>query len=251
MASQAGGGGAWYPPSVEGDLVFWGTANPYPYGGSKRYPNGDAYSGADLYTDSLLAIDARRGRLRWFDQVTKHDIRDYDFEDPPIVVSAAGSTRVIGAGKAGLVVAWNARTHQRVWVAKVGLRLHDRGPLPLRRIEVCPGLLGGVETPMAAADGLVFVPVVDLCMKGSAVGYEALGGVDVSKGRGELVALNAVTGARVWERRLAGPDFGCATVANGVVFTSTSTERSARLTCAAGRLFGASDWPRVSTRARR
>ena len=59
------------------------------------------------------------------------------------------------------------------------------------------------------------MPVVDLCMRGSAVGYESLGGVDVAaRGRGEFVALDAATGERVWSRRLPQPVFGCATAAS-------------------------------------
>ena len=48
-----------------------------------------------------------------------------------------------------------------------------------------------------------------------------LGRVNVGHGRGELVALDAATGKRLWVDRLPRPDFGCATVARGVVFTST------------------------------
>ena len=51
-------------------------------------PNGAAYRGPALYTDSLLAFDGRTGGLRWFDQVTPHDVRDYDFAVPPILVRA-------------------------------------------------------------------------------------------------------------------------------------------------------------------
>jgi outer membrane protein assembly factor BamB len=86
---------------------------------------------------------------------------------------------------------------------------------------VCPGLLGGVETPMAYADGRLFVPVVDLCGWGSAVAQQKLTSVHPRRGRGRLVALDAKTGRTVWERRLPSPNFGCATVANDVVFTST------------------------------
>jgi outer membrane protein assembly factor BamB len=74
---------------------------------------------------------------------------------------------------------------------------------------------------MAYADNRVFVPVVDLCMEGSARGYVPLGRVNVAHGRSELVALDAATGRRLWVDRLPQPDFGCATVAHGVVFTST------------------------------
>ena len=214
---EAGGGGAWYPPSVAGGRVYWGTANPYPYGGTRKHPNGSAFAGPALYTDSLLVVDAATGRLRWFDQVTPHDVRDHDFQLPPILAG----TSVIGSGKGGLVVAWDAETHRRLWTVRVGVHRNDTGPLSRRRVQVCPGLLGGVETPMALADGAVFVPVVDLCSPGSAYGYEPLARLDVSQGRGELVALDARTGRRRWRVRLPAPDFGCATAASGVVFTST------------------------------
>ena len=215
---EAGGGGAWETPSVAGDTVFWGISNPYPYGGSRAHPNGGAYAGAALYTDSLVAIDSVTGHLAWYDQVTPHDVRDYDFQLPPVL----GRDAVFGAGKAGLVVAWDRSTHARLWQTAVGVHRNDRGPLPRRKVSVCPGLLGGVLTPMASSGGRLFVPVVDLCMRGSAVGYEPLEGVNVSRrGTGELVALDAATGAKAWTLRFPKPDFGCATVADGVVFTST------------------------------
>jgi alcohol dehydrogenase (cytochrome c) len=214
---EAGGGGAWYPPSVGGGEVFWGTANPTPFGGSRAHPNGGAYAGRALYTDSLLVLDAFTGRLRWYDQVTRHDVRDYDFQLSPVLAQGL----VIGAGKAGLVIAWNRRTHRRVWQVRVGVHRNDTGPLAPRPVPVCPGLFGGVETPAAYADGTLFVPVVDLCMKGSAYGYESLAHVDPSRGRGELVALDAANGDRLWSRALTAPDFGCATAGDGVVFTST------------------------------
>ncbi len=222
---EAGGGGAWYPPSVGGGEVFWGTGNPTPFGGSKQHPNGGAYAGRALYTDSLLVLDAATGHLRWFDQVTRHDVRDYDFQLSPVLAATGGKRLVIGAGKAGLVIAWDRGTHRRLWQVEVGLHRNDSGPLPTRPVSVCPGLFGGVETPIAYAQGTVFVPVVDLCMKGSAYGYPSLATVDPARGRGALVALDAATGARRWARALPGPDFGCATVGGGIVFTSTYTGR--------------------------
>src|SRR5438094_234533 len=117
----AGGGGAWETPSVADGEVFWGTSNPYPYGGSRAHPNGGAYAGAALYTDSLVALDAKTGKLAWYDQVTRHDVRDYDFQLPPVLGSAGGREEVFGAGKAGLVVAWDRATHQRLWQTEVGV----------------------------------------------------------------------------------------------------------------------------------
>jgi alcohol dehydrogenase (cytochrome c) len=221
VPAEAGGGGAWETPSVGGGEVYWGMSNPYPYGGTRAHPNGGAF-GRALYTDSLLVTGARSGGISWFDQLTPHDVRDYDFQLPPILGLAGGTAAVFGAGKAGVVVAWDRKTHRRLWQAKVGVHRSDHGPLPAKPVSVCPGLLGGVETPMALSGGRLFVPVVDLCMSGSAVGYEPLAGVNVGKrGRGELVALDASTGRTDWTLRLPQADFGCATVANGVVFTST------------------------------
>ena len=186
--ARPGGGGAWYPPSVAAGTAYWGIANPYPYGGTQQEPNGGAFAGPALYTDSLVAV-APGGTVAWYDQVTRHDVRDYDFQLSPVLATLGGRSLVFGAGKAGIVVAWDRTSHRRVWQAKVGVHLNDTGPLPRQRTTVCPGLLGGAETPMAYARGTLFVPVVDLCMRGSSVGYEDVDRVDVPKrGRGELVA---------------------------------------------------------------
>jgi outer membrane protein assembly factor BamB len=218
MPMQAGGGGIWYPVSIDGDgRLYLGTANPGPWGGTPELPNGGAFPGRALYTDSLVVLDARSGRLLWHDQVTPHDVRDYDFQATPIL---AGD-RVIGAGKGGRVIAWDRETRQRLWTASVGLHRNDVGPLPRRTVPVCPGLLGGVETPMAFADDRVLVPVVDLCVPESAVTTTSLDKVDPERGKGQLVALDAATGKRLWTRRFPSANFGCATVANDVVFTST------------------------------
>ena len=215
---ESGGGGIWYPVSIDPEgRLYAGIANPTPWGGTPERPNGAAFPGPARYTDSLVVLDARTGRLLWFDQVTPHDVRDQDFEATPIVAGDA----VIGAGKGGRVIAWGRESRRRRWTATVGVHLNDAGPLPRRRVTVCPGLLGGVETPMAFAAGRVFVPVVDLCGWGSAVSRQDYTSVDPTKGRGRLVALDAASGHALWERRLPSPVLGCATVAGDVVFTST------------------------------
>ena len=49
--------------SRDGD-VYWGTTNPYPYGGKRAHPNGGAYGGAALYTDSLARHRRRDAAAR-------------------------------------------------------------------------------------------------------------------------------------------------------------------------------------------
>ena len=173
----------------------------------------------------MIAIDGRTGHLRWYDQVTSHDVRDHDFQLPPILATVPIGTKqrnvIFGAGKAGIVIAWDTDTHKRLWRALVGRHLNDAGPLPPRTVMVCPGLLGGVETPMAYAAGRLFVPVVDYCSHGSASGYQAIDTLAPTAGTGELLAFDATNGHLLWKRALPQPDFGCATAADGVVFTST------------------------------
>jgi outer membrane protein assembly factor BamB len=240
IPKEAGGGGAWWPVSVDGDgRVYVGTSNPYPWGGTNEHPNGGAYAGAALYTDSLVVLDGRTGRLLWYDQVLAHDVRDYDFGSTPILatltVNGSRTPIVLGAGKGGQVVAWNRDTHRRLWAAKVGKHLHDIGPLPPKPVEVCPGLLGGIVSPMAYADGRVYVPVVNLCMRGSSTGYPKGLAIDYSKGTGEVVALDAASGTRLWRRSFPRAIFACATVANDVVFTASYVGRIYALSASTGR----------------
>lgn len=230
---KAGGGGAWYPLSVDerGD-VYVGNSNPDPWGGSPRYPNGALFAGATLYTDSLLVLSGRTGTLRWFDQVTRHDIRDYDFQDSPILTPRG----VFGAGKAGRVVAWDRATHRRLWTRAVGTHLHDLGLLPRRPTTVCPGLLGGVLTPMAYAGGRLFVPVVELCSRESAVASPNAFARPASEGHGVVYALDARTGRTVWRRALGSAPFGCATVARDAVIVPTYDGRVTVFAARSGRV---------------
>jgi alcohol dehydrogenase (cytochrome c) len=242
VPKDAAGGGAWWPGSVDAQgRLYFGTSNPVPWGGTRQLPNGGAYRGAALYTDSLLALDGPAGKLRWHDQAVPHDVRDYDLAASPIIAeqAIAGTPRSVlyGAGKNGIVYAWDRSSGRRLWTRAVGVHRNDRGPLPSHPVSVCPGLYGGVETPMAYAAGRLFVPVVDLCMQGSATGYEPLERVDVAaRGRGELTALDAATGRPVWTRHFPSPTFGCATVANDVVFTATLDGRVYGLSTATGRV---------------
>jgi outer membrane protein assembly factor BamB len=211
--------------------VYVGNSNPEPWGGTKRFPNGSIFGGRALYTDSLLVLDGRTGTLLWYDQVTRHDVRDYDFQVSPIL---AGN-RVFGAGKAGRVVAWNRTTHARVWTRAVGTHLHDLGPLPRRPTTVCPGLLGGVLTPMAYARGRLFVPTVELCSRESAVTRPDAFARSPAEGRGVVYALDTKLGKTVWRRQLRSAPMGCATVAGGAVVVPTLDGRLAAFRARDGR----------------
>jgi alcohol dehydrogenase (cytochrome c) len=219
---KAGGGGAWEPLSVDASgRVYAGIANPAPWGGSAQFPNGGWYRGQTLYTDSLVVLDGSTGKLLWYDQVLPHDVRDYDLQLSPILATVDGRDLVIGGGKGGHILAWDRNTHERVWTEAVGTHRNDVGPLPETPVEVCPGLFGGALTPMASAEGRIFVPVVELCMQESAVTTASVLQRPPEEGTGVIAALDAATGRPLWTRTLASAPFGCATVASGVVFAPT------------------------------
>jgi len=78
---MTGGAAIWntgaYDP--ETNLTFWGTGNPAPdWDGRDRL-------GDNLYSDSVLALDADTGELRWYYQFTPHDEMDYDATQVPVL----------------------------------------------------------------------------------------------------------------------------------------------------------------------
>ena len=124
------GGGAWYPPAVdtESGTTYWGIGNPAPFPGTPDHPNGSSRPGPNLYTDSEIALD-NSGQLKWYAQPISPDLRDYDFEAPPILTTAMvnGASRdmVIGAGKAGYVVGFDRSTGEQLWKTSVGRHQND------------------------------------------------------------------------------------------------------------------------------
>lgn len=225
-ADYNSGGGMWYSPSIDTDTgtVFLGTGNPS-YPPIKDSPNGSTRPGPNLYSSSLVALGTQDGSLKWYTQVVAHDQFDYDFQIPPILTSANinGTQQdiVIGAGKMGRVVAFNRQTGAILWETIVGQHQNDQlANLPTdgSTVTVLPGSLGGVETPMAYADGVVYVPVVNLANDytiSSSVGHP------LSEGTGELVAIQVDTGKILWDKTFNTLNVGGATVANDLVFTTT------------------------------
>jgi alcohol dehydrogenase (cytochrome c) len=172
--------------------------------------------GAVPYANSLVVLDAATGRVIWRDKVLQHDLR---FDVTPILATLRAANVVFGASRTGRIIAWNRDTRRRLWSVDVGLNSGGAGPRPRHRVTACrPGLPSGVETPMAYAEGRLFVPVVDLC---GVVSRRKQIAIPAAVGKGSLVALDAESGHTLWLRRLPSPDFGCATVSNDVVFTST------------------------------
>jgi glucose dehydrogenase len=221
------GGGAWYPPLIDParKRTYWGTGNPAPWPGIADAPSGTSRQGANLYTSSLVALDADSGELAWYHQEKPHDLFDWDFQGSPMRVPASGDRPelIIGSGKTGTVVALDADSGELVWRAEVGRHENDDlTELPeTESIMVFPGSLGGVLTPTAYADDTLYVPVVDMGFAYTGTSLEP----DLLNQSGALVALDVSTGEQRWSAPLVAPNFGAATVVNDLVFTSDSNGR--------------------------
>jgi outer membrane protein assembly factor BamB len=218
------GGGLWQPPSFDGKgSIYFGTGNPAPYPGTPQEPWGSSRPGPNLYTNSLVKLDAKTGKMDWYYQQTPHDIYDWDFQNPPLLIDAGGKELAVGSGKVGIITALDAKTGKPVWKRPVGTHNgHDKDNLHAMRGEyskikpgeILPGVLGGVIAPLATDGKTIFAPVVN----GSATvtaNSEIGGGGEMS---GELVAIDAASGEIQWEQQLGSAAFGAPTVVNDLVF---------------------------------
>jgi len=222
------GGGVWYEPTFDDKgSIYFGTGNPVPFPGTSGKPWGASRPGPNTYTDSVVKLDAKTGKLHWFHQVTPHDVYDWDQQDPPMLINSGGRELAISGGKSGIVIAVDAKTGKPVWQQPVGTHNghDDDGLLAMRgesdKIkggEVFPGKIGGVIAPMATDGKTVFAPVVNHPLT-------IVSGAELGEGEtigGELVALDAATGKVRWKHKLPGPAFGAPVVVNDVVFVASS-----------------------------
>ncbi len=215
------GGGSWYTPAIDvaRRVVYFGIANPAPFPGVKGYPNGSSRPGANLYTDSVVALSVDTGALLWYHQVTPHDLFDRDQVHVSLARLADGREVVISSGKSGVVVGLDAVTGAVLWTRAVGVHRHDDGPLPAGKTEVYPGTYGGVLTPPATAGGVAYFATIDepTALANDEPSYF---GSELGTHDGEVIALDARTGRVQWDTKVPGDPLGGATVVNDLVFTA-------------------------------
>jgi len=239
------GGASWmtgtYDPQL--DLVYWPTGNP-----GLDY-NGDERQGDNLYSDSILAIEAKTGKLRWYFQFTPHDIHDWDAQEPPVLVDTSwqGQPRklLMQANRNGFFYVFD-RTNGQLLLAKQFLKnlnwakgidargrpiLNDLKANENGEIYVCPGFQGGTNwfsTSFNPATGLYYFQALERCnlflkrdMEWQA-GKGFMGGT-ARPAPGEsftksLRAINIQTGEMVWDLPQVS---GAATASAGVISTAS------------------------------
>jgi len=248
-----GGGAVWvtgsYDPAL--NLVYYGTGNPNP----DYY--GDDRQGDNLYTCSLVALDADTGKLRWHYQFTPHDVHDWDSAHVPVQadLKIGGQTRkvIMVANRNGFFYTLDRENGKLLvakpfidgsnWAKEIG---QDGRPIVLDNIgtaEKClPDNHGGTnfQPPTFSPElGLFFVTAHETCA--TWLGQKPAepiemgvrvpsGGRTLVEGHNQFSALRAIdptTGQRRWEHKYR--DYpstialdltgGVMSTASGLVFT--------------------------------
>jgi outer membrane protein assembly factor BamB len=222
---QATAGGAWDAVLIGPDQsLYAGIGNPY-----LSLQQAQQSPSRELYTDSLVKLGQATGKLEWYYQAFPDDFHDWDLQASPIYTTVSGHPVVLAAGKAGFVYAFDPASGTLLWKTSVGLHNgHDNddqlalaGKLHLQApYTLLPGEIGGVETNMATADGVVYVPV-DNVPTTYASNTAVVGTPDLTKASGEMVALDLASGKQLWATPLPNMTLGGATVSNDLVFTCT------------------------------
>lgn len=232
---ERGGGATWMTGTYDPDLnlLYWGTGNPNP----DYY--GDDRKGDNLYTNSVVALDASTGVLKWHYQFTPHDTHDWDSNHVPILADWPDRKVLMVANRNGFFYVLDRRTGELMlgkpftdttWAREIG---RDGRPIVLNDgSKGCiPDMWGGTNFNPPSYDPalrMFFVNARETCATYQpqapviAPGRTAFGGVvrmDRDKAYGALRAIDAVTGERKWEFRYPQPTMaGVMSTASGLVF---------------------------------
>ena len=251
---QHGGGSTWITGSYDPDLhtVFWGIGNPGPFNAAVR-------KGDNLYTDSVLALDPKTGKIKWHYQFSPNDPFDYDSVAEMILadmtVDGKSTKVVMDANRNGFFYVLD-RTNGRLLAANPYVNVNWASRIDLEtgrpvetdiaararageKVTVLPSILGGKNwSPMSfdPQTGFAYANTLNFGghYKAIAVEYKAGDwylGMDLGDlwewpdgPRGYLKAIEPLTGKAKWEVPSDIPRFsGVLSTAGKVVFSGRLT----------------------------
>lgn len=218
-----GGGSTWITGSYDAssDTLYWATGNPWPDSNDVDRP------GDNLYTDCVLALDAKTGELRWHYQFTPHDVKDRDATEPNVLVDTVyrgtPSKLLVHADRNGFFYVLN-RTNGKLLLAKPFLRrvdwaksIDDSGRPVVVEPHGCPSDAANWDaTAYSPKTRLYYLLALEECT-GKPTGYPD------QTGQRWLRAISIDTGDVVWEVPQPGPAraktwSGVLATAGGLVF---------------------------------
>lgn len=238
-AMEHGGGMAWIPGTYDPELnlIYWGVGNPNPV------HDGLGRKGANLYTDSIVALNPDTGKLVWYYQTTPHDTHDWDSVQTPILIDATidGQPRKLlaQANRSGFYYLLDRTNGKHLVTAPFAKTNWSRGydtlgrPIAISEKEpshngvlVCPASGGAANWMPPSFDpstGMVYVLASDNCSiyyltaEGKGEGFA---GRDFGVGGTDFIrAIDFKTGKVAWSYE-GGTGGGLLTTAGHLLFGS-------------------------------
>jgi alcohol dehydrogenase (cytochrome c) len=234
-----------YDPQT--NLTMWGTGNPGP-----DY-NGDNRAGDNLYSSSVIALDADTGKLKWHYQFSPHDEFDWDSTQVPVLadINYNGTPRkvMMWANRNGVFYVLD-RTNGQFLSGKPFIKTNwvtgfDEKGRPMRApgtvstqegVLIYPGNQGGTNwysPSFSPVTGLFYIPAWEnssaTYRRGELLEFrEGAGFMGTGPGRGgtgddvlsSIIAMDPNTNERKWTFRLSAPstEGGVLTTASNVLF---------------------------------
>lgn len=219
-----GGGSTWLTGSYDpvSDTLYWPTGNPWPDSKDVDRP------GDNLYTDCVLALNAKTGALKWYYQFTPHDVKDRDATEPNVLIDSTyngkPSKLLLHADRNGFFYVLD-RTDGKLLFSKPFLRRVDwasgigsDGRPIVKDPRGCPSDAANWDsTAYSPETRLYYFMALEECVGDKPGGYPD------QSGQRFLRALNIETGEIVWEIPQPGPAraktwTGVLATAGGLIF---------------------------------
>lgn len=247
---KTGGGGAWLTGTydAETNTLMWGVGNPGPWLATLR-------PGDNLYTDSVVAMDASTGKIKWHYQYTPNDSWDYDGTNETVMTDlnyqGKAYKAIVSASRNGWFYAIDRSNGKLIYMERftraTSVTGHEDGkvttdaalrPTVDKEVFTCPSFLGGKNwwpISINPVTHMAYVPTMHTCMtiKGGAVRYKA--GLPFlgesfkvmhepdSTIWGSVQAIDLDTGKQAWTHDSATPwNDGTLSTAGGLMFSGNA-----------------------------
>jgi len=235
QAREHGGGSLWTPLSLDVNkgVLYVPVGNPSP----DFYA--DVRPGTNLYTNCVVALDLRTGKLLWYRKFIPSDANDRDLSQVSPLFSAQvkGKPRnlLTVSGKDGLLRLLDRDTHETLYELPITTRTDFDAVPTVAGAHGCPGLLGGMEwngPAYSPTTRTLYVASVDWCGMFTksdkppqfTLNAHYYGGAVTpdprDEARGWLMAIDATTGTMRWRQQWPTPLVAGLTVTSGgMLFT--------------------------------
>lgn len=233
------------------NLIYASVGNPNPDMDGRTRP------GDNLFTNSIVAIDAKTGKTRWYFQISPHDLWDRDPSSPPVVTMLEGRKVVVQAGKIGWLFVLDAKTGEFIRMSEAFMPQENMwvAPGPEMGPWVSPAGSGGNEWSPISVDrkrklgfvGALYLPfqykrqgVHDDDHMGRLAKGLNLGGTwkyDMKKTGGFLSAIDLTTGKIKWQVTSPLPYIGgVMSTSAGLLFQGEATGNLSAFDADSGKL---------------